>query len=68
MFRLLRFVAGAAIVASLVSVPFLISRAGVNTGTVSVIVEFRDDPASVYSAKLKQSGALPSNDQIQAYR
>ena len=68
MFRLLRFVAGTAIAASLVSVPFLISRAGVNTGTVTVIVEFRDDPASVYSAKLKQSGALPSNDQIQTYR
>jgi subtilisin family serine protease len=68
MFRLLRFVAASAIAAGLLSAPFLISRAGVNTGTVSVIVEFRDDPASVYSAKLKQSGALPSNDQIQTYR
>jgi minor extracellular serine protease Vpr len=68
MFRLLRFVAGAAIAASLLAVPFLISSAVTSTNTVSVIVEFRDDPASVYSAKLKQSGALPSNDQIQTYR
>ena len=48
--------------------PFLISRAGASTHTVSVIVEFRDDPAAVYSAKLKKAGALPSAEQVQAYR
>ncbi|MDQ1637377.1 MAG: hypothetical protein QOF62_716 [Pyrinomonadaceae bacterium] len=68
MFRLLRFAAWAAIAASLLAVPFMISSAGTSTNTVSVIVEFRGDPASVYSAKLKQSGALLSNDQMQAYR
>ena len=46
----------------------MISSAVVSTNTVSVIVEFRDDPGAVYAAKLKRSGALPSSDQIQAYR
>jgi minor extracellular serine protease Vpr len=68
MFRFLRFFAGAAITATLLTVPFMISSAGTSTNTVSVIVEFRDDPGAVYAAKLKRSGALPSSDQIQAYR
>ena len=68
MSRLLRFVAGAAIAASLLAVPFFISRAGIGAHTVSVIVEFNGDPAAVYSAKLKKAGALPSSEQMQAYR
>ena len=68
MFRFLRFFAGAAIAATLLTVPFMISSAVSSTNTVSVIVEFRDDPGAVYAAKLKRSGALPSNDQVQAYR
>ena len=68
MFRFLRFFAGAAIAATLLAVPFMISSAVVSTNTVSVIVEFRDDPGAVYAAKLKRSGALPSSDQIQVYR
>jgi len=68
MFRFLRFFAGAAIATTLLAVPFMISSAGTSTNTVSVIVEFRDDPGAVYAAKLKRSGALPSNDQVQTYR
>jgi subtilisin family serine protease len=68
MFRLLRFVAGAAIVAGLVSVPFLMSRAGISPGMTSVIVELRDDPGAVYAAKASQQGNAISDDQMQAYR
>ena len=67
MFRFLRYFAGAGVAAIVLAIPFMISSAG-TTNTVSVIVEFRDDPGAVYAAKLKRSGALPSNDQIQAYR
>src|SRR6266404_1525193 len=67
MFRFLRYLAGIGVAAIVLAIPFMISSAG-TTNTVSVIVEFRDDPGAVYAAKLKQSGALPSNDQIQAYR
>src|SRR5437762_9938178 len=68
MFRFLRYFTGAAFAATLLAVPFIISSAGTSTNTVSIIVEFRGDPAAVYAAKLKRSGALPSNDQIQGYR
>src|SRR5437588_3678868 len=68
MFRFLRFVGGAAMAAMVLAIPFIISSAGTSSHTVSVIVEFRDDPGAVYSAKLKQSGAAPSTDQVQAYR
>src|SRR5205807_1590735 len=68
MLRYLRFCGGAVIAATVLAIPFMISSAGISTNTVSVIVEFKDDPAAVYAAKLKKSGALPSNDQIQAYR
>ena len=60
MFRFVRYFAGVAIAAIMPSVPLLRSHAGVSTNTVSVIVEFKDDPAAVYAAKLKRSGALPS--------
>src|SRR5947207_7600614 len=36
--------------------------------SASIIVEFKDDPASVYAAKLKKSGTTLSSDQVQAYR
>ena len=68
MFRTLRYIAGAAIVTGLLAVPFSISNALVGSNTVSVIVEFRDDPAAVYAAKAKQQGAALSADQIRAYR
>jgi subtilisin family serine protease len=68
MFRFIRFAAGFAIAAIVLSLPLLRSHAGISTNTVSVIVEFKDDPAAVYSAKLKKSGAALSSDQIQAYR
>ncbi len=68
MFRFLRFVGGAAIAAMVLAIPFIISSAGTSSHTVSVIVEFRDDPAAVYSAKLKKSGAVPTTDQVLAYR
>ncbi len=68
MFRFLRFFAGAVIAATLLVVPCLISSAVTSTNTVSVIVEFSGDAAAVYTAKAKKSGALLSNDQIQAYR
>ena len=68
MFRFLRFFAGAAIVATLLAAPFIISSAVTSTDTVSIIVELKDDPAAVYAAKAKKNGALLSNDQIQAYR
>src|SRR6266550_7510183 len=68
MFRFIRFATGFAIAAIVLSLPLLRSHAGISTNTVSVIVEFKDDPAAVYSAKLKKSGAGPSSDQIQAYR
>lgn len=68
MSRLIRFVAGAAIAASLLAVPFFISRAGFNTGTVSVIVELRDDPGAVYKARTEKSGGSVSQDQLKAYR
>jgi subtilisin family serine protease len=68
MFRLLRFVAGTAIAATLLTLPFMISSAGTSAHMVSVIVEFNGDPAAVYSAKLKKAGALPTTEQVQAYR
>ena len=68
MIRILRFVAVSAIAFILLSVPFYISSAGTNTNTVSVIVEFKGDPAAIYAAKAKQGGAALSDDQIRAYR
>jgi len=68
MFRILRFVAGAAIAATLLALPFMISSAGTSIHTVSVIVEFSGDPAAVYAAKAKQAGALPTTEQVQSYR
>src|SRR5712692_9402191 len=68
MIRFLRFAMLAAIASCLLAIPFLKSTAVTNNPTVSVIVEFRDDPGAVYSAKAKQQGAALSADQIRAYR
>src|ERR1051325_5585118 len=68
MFRFLRYFGGAVIAAVVLAIPFMISSAGTSSPNVSIIVEFRDDPAAVYSAKLKQSGGAPSTDQVQTYR
>lgn len=67
MFRFLRFAALTALASCVLAIPFLNSNAA-STHTVSVIVEFSGDPAAVYSAKLKKAGALPSSEQMQAYR
>jgi subtilisin family serine protease len=68
MFRFLRYFAGVAIVAALLSVPFLISSAGTTDNTVAVIVQLRDEPAAVYQARAEQSGSTLSTDQLQGYR
>src|SRR5256714_5595925 len=68
MFRFLRYFGGAVIAAIVLAIPFLISSAGTGSHNVSVIVEFRNDPAAIYSAKLKQSGGAPTTDQVQTYR
>ena len=44
------------------------SRAAVDTGTTSVIVELKDDSAAVYKAKTEKAGGSVSNDQLQTYR
>jgi minor extracellular serine protease Vpr len=67
MFRFLRFAVLTAIAICALALPFLNSSA-VNSGTVSVIVELRDDPGAVYAAKAKQQGNNLSADQIRAYR
>ncbi|HKP38835.1 MAG TPA: S8 family serine peptidase [Pyrinomonadaceae bacterium] len=38
------------------------------SGTTSVIVELKDDPAAIYKAKAEKSGAPVSAEQLQAYR
>jgi subtilisin family serine protease len=68
MFRFARYFAGAVIAATLLAVPFYISRAGLSTSTVSVIVELKGDPGSVYAAKMKKSGTPVSDAQLRAYR
>ena len=67
MFRFLRIAAGIAIVAGLVSLPFLLSGTEAASTNVSVIVELRDDPGAVYAAKLRNQGGAVSNEQVQAY-
>lgn len=68
MFRFLRYFGGAAIVAALLSMPFLHSTATLNTGQVSVIVQLKGDPGAVYRAKAQRNGGTVSDQQLQAYR
>src|SRR5262245_47723444 len=44
------------------------SQASLDTGSQSVIVQLKDDPAAVYRAKLQKSGGTVSDQQLQAYR
>jgi subtilisin family serine protease len=39
-----------------------------DSGTASLIVELRDDPAAVYKAKAQKAGISVSDEQLQAYR
>src|SRR5229473_1400134 len=66
MFRFLKCAAIGGILIGLIAIPFFISTG--QASMVSVIVEFRDDPATVYAAKAKRQGAALSADQIRAYR
>jgi subtilisin family serine protease len=68
MFRFLRFAALAAVASCVLALPFLKSSAVVGGGTVSVIVQLRDDPGAVYQARLAKSGSTVSDNQLQAYR
>jgi hypothetical protein len=68
MFRFLRYFAAAAMMVALLSLPYFRSTASVNTGTVSVIVELRDEPGAVYKARTEKSGGTVSQDQLKAYR
>ena len=42
--------------------------ASASGGTVSVIVQFKDDPAAVYQARMAKSGQAVSAEQLQSYR
>jgi subtilisin family serine protease len=44
------------------------SPASASGGTVSVIVQFKDDPAAVYQARAAKSGQQVSAEQLQSYR
>lgn len=68
MFRFLRYFGGAAIVAALLTMPFLHSTATLNAGQVSVIVQLKGDPGAVYRAKAQKNGSTVSDQQLQAYR
>jgi hypothetical protein len=67
MFRFLRFVALAALAGCVLSIPFLKSAA-IDTSTVSVIVELRDDPGAAYAARMNSQGTTVSDEQMQTYR
>lgn len=58
----------AAIAIALVTLPLFTSSAQQGIGTVSIIVELRDEPGAVRAARAKQSGAPLTDDQLQAYR
>ena len=68
MFRLLRYLAAAAMIAALLALPFLVSTATTSTSVVPVIVELKDEPGAVYKARTEKSGATVSQDQLRAYR
>jgi subtilisin family serine protease len=68
MFRFFKYFAAAAVMAALVSLPFLVSTASSSSEQVSVIVELRDEPAAVYKARTEKSGGSVSQEQLKAYR
>ncbi|HLL76865.1 MAG TPA: S8 family serine peptidase [Pyrinomonadaceae bacterium] len=66
MIRTLRFFAIVALLAGVVlQTLWIVSASG---STVAVIVELKDEPAAVYAARARQSGAPLSTEQLQAYR
>jgi len=65
--RIIEFAALGAVVACLLAIPMFTSRATAG-GTVTVIVQLRDDPAAVYQARTEKSGGTVSTEQLQAYR
>src|SRR5690349_21485087 len=67
MSRFLRIAAGIAIVAGVVTLPFLLSGTEAASTNVSVIVDVRDDRGAVHAAQPRHHGAAVSNDQIQTY-
>ncbi|HEY9285252.1 MAG TPA: S8 family serine peptidase, partial [Pyrinomonadaceae bacterium] len=67
MIRTLRYLAFAALSAAVaLQTLWIVSASG--GGTVAVIVELKDEPAAVYAARARQSGAALSTEQLQAYR
>ncbi len=67
MFRILRVAAIAALAGGLFLLPGRPTSANLGAN-VSIIVELRDDPGSLYAAKAKKNGNTLSDDQIHAYR
>src|SRR5262249_55579182 len=67
-FRFLRYFAALALIAGLLALPFLITRASSAGSQVSVIVELKDEPAAVYKARTEKAGGSVSQDQLKAYR
>jgi len=72
MFRFSRYFAAAALIATLIAVPFLLSNLNrsnaASTDQVSVIVELKDEPGAVYKARTEKAGGSVSQDQLKAYR
>src|SRR6267143_705219 len=66
MFRFLKYIAVGLVFAGLIAIPLFRSHG--QSPMVAVIVEFRDDPASVYAAKAKQQGSPVTDNQIRTYR
>ena len=58
----------AAIAIAFATLPMFTSSAQQGIGMTSVIVELRDEPGAVRSAKAKRSGTPLTDDQLQAYR
>lgn len=57
----------------LLGISFALLRSATTTvnassNMISVIVEFRDDPAAVYKAKSEKAGVAVSNERLQSYR
>jgi hypothetical protein len=64
MFRFLKYFAAAAVISTLLALPFYVSTATSNNSLVSVIVELRDEPGAVYKARTEKSGGAVSQDQL----
>ncbi len=71
MFRFLKFFAGIAAIAALLSLPFVFSTGSLSNAAstqVSVIVQLKDEPGAVYRARTEKAGGTVSQDQLMAYR